>query len=71
MTVLNEEQTVDELYARTVAAVNGRPFELLFVDDGSRDGTFARLRALHQRDPRVRAIRFSRNFGQQDRKSVV
>src|SRR5205814_5876099 len=49
---------------RTVAAVNGRPFELLFVDDGSRDGTFARLRALHQRDPRVRAIRFSRNFGQ-------
>src|SRR5207244_13210 len=64
VTVLNEEQTVDEVYERTVAAVNGRPFELLFVDDGSRDGTFARLRALHQRDPRVRAIRFSRNFGQ-------
>jgi undecaprenyl-phosphate 4-deoxy-4-formamido-L-arabinose transferase len=64
VTVLNEEETVDELYERTVAAVNGRPFELLFVDDGSRDGTFARLRALHERDPRVRAIRFSRNFGQ-------
>src|SRR6266699_4667435 len=64
VTVLNEEQTVDELYERTVAAVNGRPFELLFVDDGSRDGTFARLRTLHERDPRVRAIRFARNFGQ-------
>src|SRR5579872_7821 len=64
VTVLNEEATVDELYERTVAAVNGRPFELVFVDDGSQDSTFERIRALHDRDPRVRAVRFSRNFGQ-------
>src|SRR6266508_409242 len=64
VTVLNEEATVDELYERTVAAVNSRPFELLFVDDGSRDETFAHIRRLHERDPRVRAVRFSRNFGQ-------
>ncbi len=65
VTVLNEEGTVDELYERTVAAVNGRrPFELLFIDDGSQDGTFEALRRLHARDPRVRAIRFARNFGQ-------
>src|SRR6266540_516591 len=64
VTVLNEEATVDELYERTVAAVNSRPFELLFVDDGSRDETFAHTRRLHERDPRVRAVRFSRNFGQ-------
>jgi len=64
VTVLNEEGTVEELYERTVAAVDGRPFELLFVDDGSSDTTFERLRSLHQRDPRVRAIRFARNFGQ-------
>jgi len=64
VTVLNEEATVDELYERTVAAVNSRPSELLFVDDGSRDETFAHIRRLHERDPRVRAIRFSRNFGQ-------
>ena len=64
VTVLNEEGTVDELYERTAAAVNGRPFELLFVDDGSQDGTFDALRRLHARDPRVRAIRFARNFGQ-------
>jgi undecaprenyl-phosphate 4-deoxy-4-formamido-L-arabinose transferase len=64
VTLLNEEGTVEELYERTVAAVDGRPFELLFVDDGSSDTTFERLRGLHQRDPRVRAIRFARNFGQ-------
>src|SRR5919206_3900079 len=64
VTVLNEEGTVDELYERTVAAVDGRPFELLFVDDGSTDGTFDALKRLHDRDPRVHAIRFARNFGQ-------
>src|SRR3954447_26327617 len=64
VTVLNEERTVDELYERTVAAVNGRPFELLFVDDGSTDRTFEALQRLHDRDPRVHAIRFARNFGQ-------
>jgi undecaprenyl-phosphate 4-deoxy-4-formamido-L-arabinose transferase len=64
VTVLNEEGTVGELYERTVAAVDGRPFELLFVDDGSSDMTFEQLRRLHDRDPRVRAVRFTRNFGQ-------
>ena len=45
VTVLNEEGTVDELYERTVAAVDGRPFELLVVDDGSSDHTFDGSRA--------------------------
>src|SRR5437762_1679699 len=64
VTVLNEERTLDELYERTLAAVDGRPFELVVVDDGSTDATFERLRALHARDPRVHALRFARNFGQ-------
>jgi undecaprenyl-phosphate 4-deoxy-4-formamido-L-arabinose transferase len=64
VTVLNEERTVEELYRRTVAAMNGRPFELVFVDDGSTDGTFSALARIHDADPRVRAIRFTRNFGQ-------
>jgi len=64
VTVLNEERTVEELYRRTVAAMNGRPFELVFVDDGSTDGTFSALERIHDADPRVRAIRFTRNFGQ-------
>jgi len=64
--IFEEEATVDELYRRTVAALeeNGRSFEVLFVDDGSRDGTFARLEHLHAADPRVRVVRFKRNFGQ-------
>ena len=42
----------------------GRPYELIFVDDGSKDQSFAMLEALHARDPRVRVIQFRRNFGQ-------
>jgi undecaprenyl-phosphate 4-deoxy-4-formamido-L-arabinose transferase len=64
VTVLNEEGSVEELYRRTVAALDGRPFELVVVDDGSTDGTFAALERLHAHDPRVRAVRLNRNFGQ-------
>jgi undecaprenyl-phosphate 4-deoxy-4-formamido-L-arabinose transferase len=64
VTVLNEAASVDELYRRTLAALDGAPFELVFVDDGSTDGTFAELTRLHAADPRVRAVRLKRNFGQ-------
>jgi len=64
VTLLNEAGSVDELYRRTIDALDGRAFELVFVDDGSADGTFAALERLHAADPRVRAVRFKRNFGQ-------
>jgi undecaprenyl-phosphate 4-deoxy-4-formamido-L-arabinose transferase len=66
VTVLNEAGSVEELYRRTLAALEPglRSFELLFVDDGSTDGTFGVLERLHESDPRVRVIRFKRNFGQ-------
>ena len=64
VTVLNEEGSVAELYRRTAAALDGTPFELVFVDDGSTDGTFAVLERLHATDARVRAVRLKRNFGQ-------
>ena len=66
VTVLNEERNVEELHRRTVAALEqlGASFELLFVDDGSTDGTFALLERLHAGDPRLRVVRFKRNFGQ-------
>ena len=66
VTVYNEAACIEELYRRTLAAVEPGPrtFELIFVDDGSTDGTFAMLERLHHADPRVRAVRFKRNFGQ-------
>jgi undecaprenyl-phosphate 4-deoxy-4-formamido-L-arabinose transferase len=64
--ILNEEASLPELYRRTTDALAelGRSYELIFVDDGSSDGTFAALERLHAEDPRVRAVRFKRNFGQ-------
>ena len=64
VTLLNEEASVDELYRRIAASLDSAAWEVIFVDDGSTDGTYARLRALHESDPRVRVVRFKRNFGQ-------
>lgn len=63
--VFNEAETVDELHARLTAVLDrlGRCYEIVVVDDGSVDGTFARLSRLAERDGRLRAVRFSRNFG--------
>jgi undecaprenyl-phosphate 4-deoxy-4-formamido-L-arabinose transferase len=62
----NGAASLEELYERTVSALEalGRPFELIFVDDGSVDGTFDTLERLYAGDGRVRAVRFKRNFGQ-------
>jgi dolichol-phosphate mannosyltransferase len=62
----NEEGNVGELYARLKKSLAGtglKSFEIIFVDDGSRDGTFARLSALQARDDSVKIGRFSRNMG--------
>ena len=66
VTVYNEAACIEELYRRALAALESGPrtFELIFVDDGSTDGTFAMLERLHRGDARVRAVRFKRNFGQ-------
>ena len=64
--VYNEESTLEEVYSRSVAALEslGRPYELIFVDDGSSDETWRVLERLHAGDGHVRAVRFKRNFGQ-------
>lgn len=61
----NEELNVPKIYPAVKAALAGERFELIFVDDGSSDGTAARIRELRAADPAVRLIRFGRNFGHQ------
>jgi glycosyltransferase involved in cell wall biosynthesis len=62
----NEAPNVEQLYRELIVSLErfGRPFELLAIDDGSTDDTFARLAALQAKDTRLRVIRFRRNFGQ-------
>ena len=64
--VYNEEDNLAALAAEIRAALDptGLDYEVLFIDDGSRDGSFACLQELAAADPRVVAIRFRRNYGQ-------
>jgi glycosyltransferase involved in cell wall biosynthesis len=64
--LLNEQATIEPLWDgidRTLTDA-GIAAEVIFVDDGSTDGTMGLLEHLHERDPRVRVVSFKRNFGQ-------
>jgi glycosyltransferase involved in cell wall biosynthesis len=65
--VFNESANIEALGARLFPLLEriAPDSEILFVDDGSRDDTLARIRALNQADGRVRALSFSRNFGKE------
>src|SRR5258708_2921796 len=65
--VFNEEETVPHFYQRIVGVMEqlGESFEVVLVNDGSQDGSYAVMKQLHQQDPRVRVVDFSRNFGHQ------
>jgi glycosyltransferase involved in cell wall biosynthesis len=62
----NEEESVDALYEEVRAAADrlGKDYEVILVDDGSRDATVPRLRDIAERDPRVKIVCFRRNYGQ-------
>ena len=64
--VYNEEETLTEFHSRVASALEGLPFELVLVDDGSTDGTSEILARLAAGDPRVRVVSLSRNFGHQN-----
>ncbi len=63
--VYNERESLAALHAELaeVAAAHGYDLELIFVDDGSRDGSWDEIRRLAASDERIRAVRFRRNFG--------
>jgi len=64
--VYNEAENLGDLHRELTASLQslGQPYEILIVDDGSRDGTLERLLAIEAADPRVRVLRLRRNFGQ-------
>lgn len=65
--IYNEEDVIPEMYRRMTSVLEGigEPYELVLVNDGSRDRSRELLNELHVHDPRVRVINFARNFGHQ------
>ncbi len=64
--VHNEEHNVGPLAESLtkVLTAYGRTYEIIYIDDGSSDGTYEALRRLHTSDPHIRVVRFTRNYGQ-------
>ena len=65
--VFNEADNLEPLLARLIPTLARcvSSFQIVFIDDGSSDDTLARLAVLHERDPRIEAVSFSRNFGKE------
>lgn len=63
----NEEQVLPEFHRRTTAVLDklGMPYEIVFINDGSRDNTLSVMRSLRALDPRVVIVDLSRNFGKE------
>jgi len=63
--LLNEEESLPELHAwiQRVMQVNGYSYEVIFVDDGSKDTSWKVIEQLSAADPNVRGIKFRRNYG--------
>lgn len=66
--VYNEEEAIDAFYDRAsaaLAAIEDTDYEILFVDDGSRDASLQKLREFAAKDPKIKVLKLSRNFGHQ------
>lgn len=66
--LFNEVETIEELYSRLKMTMDtiARPYELIFVDDGSADSTYALILQLARKDTNLVAIKLTRNFGQEN-----
>ncbi|MBW6515371.1 MAG: glycosyltransferase [Candidatus Cloacimonetes bacterium] len=61
--VLNESQSIEQLYKEIIAEIKEHEYELVFVDDGSNDTSFEILQKLAENDPSLKIIKLRRNFG--------
>ena len=63
----NEEDNLEELYRELIKILSQlhMSWEVIFVDDGSKDKTWEKIKSIHEKDSHVKGIRFSRNFGHQ------
>jgi glycosyltransferase involved in cell wall biosynthesis len=64
--IYNEGENIEPLYEQLTEALEaeGLDYEVVAVDDGSKDDSFARLKAIHEKDSRWQVIQFRKNFGQ-------
>src|ERR1700742_1305025 len=65
--VFNELQNIEAFYARLLPVMEklGGEYEIIYVDDGSRDGSAHELARLHKQNPRVKLLKLTRNFGKE------
>ena len=63
--LLNEEESLTELYNWIVSVMqsNSYSYEIIFIDDGSTDGSWNTIASLGLKDPNVKGIKFNRNYG--------
>ena len=64
--IYNEEVTIERLHERLSRVLEplGKSYEIIYIDDGSADGSRAILQRLHSKDPNVKVVVFNRNYGQ-------
>jgi len=70
--LFNEEAAISPLYVRLTQVLTGldQPYEIIFVDDGSKDLTPEVLNDIHESDSRVKVVTLRRNFGQTAGRSI-
>ncbi len=65
--IYNEEGNIEEVYKRSTEVLKSfkKPYEIIFINDGSRDSSISMLRELAKKDEAIKVLNFSRNFGHQ------
>lgn len=65
--VFNEEENIAQVYTRVTVVLTQlkKSYEIIFINDGSRDSTYEKITKIQKKDPRVKLVNFTRNYGHQ------